>query len=116
MFLGMYYIDNWYTSWALIGSGILNGVFYFAKTPSWYPKFALAFVVALLPFLVVNGILTGFFTPEPVVWYNENHIMGPRIGTIPVEDMFYNFFYAFWYYAYLHDPSFSKVANPFLKD
>lgn len=112
MFLGIYFIDNWYTSWALIVSGILNGVFYFAKTPSWYPKFALAFVVALLPFLVVNGILTGFFTPEPVVWYNENHIMGPRIGTIPVEDMFYNFFMLFGIMLIYMTLRSQKWANP----
>ncbi|SFT80417.1 lycopene cyclase domain-containing protein [Lishizhenia tianjinensis] len=95
LFLGFYHLENWYTSTALIGSGILNAVFYFAKTPSWYPKFSIAFMVAILPFLLVNGILTGLFTPAPVVWYNEVHIMGPRIGSIPAEDLFYNFFMLF---------------------
>jgi hypothetical protein len=31
------------------------------------------------------------FTPEPIVWYNEEHIIGWRIVTIPVEDLFYNY-------------------------
>lgn len=95
LIIGFFHLENWYTSSALIGAGILNAIFYFAKTPSWYPKFALTFLIAFIPFLIVNGILTGYFTPEPVVWYNENHIIGLRIGSIPVEDSFYNFFMLF---------------------
>jgi lycopene cyclase domain-containing protein len=49
------------------------------------------FLVAIIPFLIVNGILTGSFTEEPVVWYNGNHIIGIRIFTIPMEDVFYNY-------------------------
>jgi len=45
----------------------------------------------MLPFLIVNGILTGAVTNEPIVWYSESHIMGPRIITIPVEDLYYNY-------------------------
>jgi lycopene cyclase domain-containing protein len=35
-------------------------------------------------------MLTGIATGEPVVWYSADHIVGWRIGTIPVEDLFYN--------------------------
>jgi hypothetical protein len=35
--------------------------------------------------------LTGQFTEEPIVWYSENHIVGFRLGTIPLEDLFYNY-------------------------
>lgn len=47
------------------------------------------YAVLLLPFLVVNGILTGTGPDEPVVWYNGAAIIGPRIASIPVEDVFY---------------------------
>ena len=57
----------------------------------WYPRAIFAFVVAQLPFLIVNGVLTGAATPEPIVWYSEFHITGVRILTIPLEDVFYNF-------------------------
>jgi lycopene cyclase domain-containing protein len=57
----------------------------------WYSSFVFTFIVAIIPFLIVNGILTGSFTDAPVVWYNENHIIGMRIFTIPFEDLFYNY-------------------------
>lgn len=50
-----------------------------------------SFLVVLIPFLIVNGILTGSFINEPVVWYNNNENLGFRIFTIPFEDVFYAF-------------------------
>ena len=40
---------------------------------------------------MVNGVLTGSFIDQEVVWYNSDAIMGVRIGTIPFEDYFYGF-------------------------
>jgi len=50
-----------------------------------------SFLLILIPFLVINGALTGWFTDIPVVWYNDSENVGIRLGTIPVEDIFYNF-------------------------
>ncbi len=52
-------------------------------------RFYIVYAILLLPFLVVNGILTGLWLSEPVVWYNEMEIIGFRILTIPFEDIFY---------------------------
>lgn len=93
--LSIYFKENWYTFYALIGAGILNAILYFGFTPKWYGRFVVSFLIAILPFILVNGLLTGMFTEDPIVWYNEKHIMGARIGTIPVEDLFYNFFMLF---------------------
>ncbi len=57
-----------------------------------------------IPFFLINGALTGGFTPEPVVLYSNDFISGVRIWTIPIEDFFYNtlmmislfFFYFAW--------------------
>jgi lycopene cyclase domain-containing protein len=84
-------IDNWYTSSACILSFMLTGAFYFRLKADWYGNFAFAYLVALVPFIIVNGVLTGAVTAEPIVWYSAEHIMGPRIITIPVEDFFYNY-------------------------
>lgn len=56
---------------------------------SFMPHFYLTYLIILVPFLISNGILTGTFTDEPVVLYNDSHNLGLRILTIPVEDAFY---------------------------
>ena len=55
----------------------------------WLDKFYFVYAILLLPFLIVNGILTGTTLASPVVWYNNAEIIGIRILTIPVEDIFY---------------------------
>jgi lycopene cyclase domain-containing protein len=47
------------------------------------------YVILLIPFIIVNGILTGLITPEPVVWYDNDENSGIRLLTIPAEDIFY---------------------------
>ena len=42
----------------------------------------------MIPFVIVNGALTGMFD-QMVVWYNSDHIIGLRLITIPIEDSIY---------------------------
>ncbi len=56
---------------------------------TWLSHFYLTYAVILIPFLLINGALTGMFTPQPVVSYNDLHNLGVRIFTIPVEDSVY---------------------------
>ena len=51
--------------------------------------FYTTFILIILPFLIINGALTGMFFDQTVVWYNKNEILGLRIFTIPLEDAFY---------------------------
>jgi len=53
--------------------------------------FYISFLVILIPFIIVNGILTGSLIKGEVVWYNQNEITGIRMITIPVEDFVYGF-------------------------
>ena len=57
------------------------------KFTPYITKFYFAFLVSIIPFLVVNGILTSL----PVVKYNSAHIMNIRIMNIPLEDFSYLF-------------------------
>ena len=54
-------------------------------------SFFITFGVILVPFLIVNGILTGSFIEGEVVWYNNTENLGVRIFTIPIEDFAYAF-------------------------
>ena len=54
-------------------------------------RFYATFLVILVPFIVVNAILTGTFIDGEVVWYNNAENLGIRFLTIPVEDFGYAF-------------------------
>ncbi len=56
---------------------------------AWLSRFYFAYLFLLIPFLIVNGILTGTGIENPVVWYNPNEMIGLRLLSIPVEDIFY---------------------------
>ncbi len=89
--LAMIYWDNLYTSVASIVAVFLTVWLYFIKKVHWYGRFIFTFLIVQLPFFIVNGALTGMFTTEPIVWYNEAEMMGPRWISIPVEDTIYNY-------------------------
>tara|TARA_R110002033_G_scaffold1097_4_gene10269 strand:- start:181 stop:876 length:696 start_codon:yes stop_codon:yes gene_type:complete len=88
-------LDKWYTSinYSLLILTLLVALF-FAK--DILKRFYISFVIILVPFLIVNGILTGSFIPEPVVWYNNTENLGIRLFTIPIEDIGYAFSMLFW--------------------
>ena len=56
---------------------------------SWLSRFYISYLYLLIPFGIVNGILTGSGLKKPVVWYQSNEIMGLRCLTIPAEDFLY---------------------------
>ena len=54
-------------------------------------NFYLTFIIILIPFIIVNAILTGSFIDQEAVWYNNNENLGIRFITIPIEDFGYAF-------------------------
>jgi len=52
---------------------------------TWFSGFLLAYLLSLIPFMVVNGILTAL----PVVWYDNAENLGRRLYTVPLDDFVY---------------------------
>lgn len=82
------HMNRAYTAVNFIFSAGLVGWVCFTSRKS-LSQFYIGYLVILLPFGLVNGILTGSFIEEPVVWYNDLENLGIRLGTIPIEDIFY---------------------------
>lgn len=87
--MGIYYISQWYTGVTFILTALFLSYQMLKLKPRYMGRFYFAFIFILIPFFLVNGILTGSFIEEPVVLYNDNENLGIRIGTIPIEDTFY---------------------------
>ena len=85
---GIIFYDKYYTSWTFILTAVFIGIIYLSR--NFFKafdavSFGIAYLVILIPFLIVNGFLTSI----PVVLYNDAENLGIRIYTIPFEDVFY---------------------------
>lgn len=83
------HVDQWYTSVTFFGLTAYLVMLLLFKQTAYLDRFYFAFLFILIPFFIVNGILTGTGLPEPIVWYNNEENLGIRMLTIPVEDTFY---------------------------
>lgn len=82
--IGLLNLDKWYTAVTFLLTSFFIAFLTYKKEP-WLSKFYRAYLVCLIPFFIVNGILTAW----PVVMYNDAENLGIRMGSIPVEDSIY---------------------------
>ncbi|MES2689280.1 MAG: lycopene cyclase domain-containing protein [Bacteroidota bacterium] len=88
---GLLFINRWYTSVTFISLGmVLLALKYGLKVRS-LPRLFSIYALLLIPFFIVNGLLTGAWNNQVVVWYNNQENIGIRMLTIPFEDIFYGF-------------------------
>ncbi len=93
--IGLTHAFQAYTGWTfLLSAGFLLFHFLFIKN-TYRSRFYVAYLISIIPFILVNGILTGAFNEEPVVLYNNAHnlmsSLGTRFITIPYDDFIYGF-------------------------
>lgn len=86
---GVLYYDRLYS---LVNAVVLLNVLLivFLRDRSLLAHFLGGFLCIIPFFILTNGILTGILG-EPVVWYNSSEIIGYRLWSIPIEDLFYAF-------------------------
>lgn len=87
--VGLLNLDKWYTSVTFISLATYLVTLQFIWRVDYLGRFYFSYLFVLIPFFLVNGVLTGSWIDDPVVWYNDAENLGIRMGTIPVEDTFY---------------------------
>ncbi|MEQ8470727.1 MAG: lycopene cyclase domain-containing protein [Marinoscillum sp.] len=78
-----------YTFWNFLFASALL-ILTSIRNPEWLGHFWISYAFHLIPFLIVNGVLTGSFIEEPIVWYNNTENLKIRLFTIPIEDTIYS--------------------------
>jgi lycopene cyclase domain-containing protein len=91
--LALIFYDKAYTFYTSIFMAI--SLIFLRKSP-FLPNFYLMYLVTLIPFFIVNGLLTGIAFDEPVVFYNNAENLSIRAFTIPVEDFIYGGVMLIW--------------------
>src|SRR5690606_29385876 len=86
---GLYQIDKLYTSITFVALSLFLLLHQSIFKRTFMGRFYFAYIFILIPFFILNGILTGSFIEGEVVWYNNQENLGIRLGTIPLEDVFY---------------------------
>ena len=81
--------DLYYTFYTFSSLLFVLIVLRFILKVKWLGTFLFTYLIILIPFFIVNGLLTGTGYDTPIVWYNNLENLSTRIGTIPVEDIFY---------------------------
>lgn len=107
---GLFSYHRLYTSVTFVSLALLLLFLKYIIKVTWLPKLFSIYPILLIPFFIVNGILTGTGLDEPIVWYNNAENLGIRMLTIPVEDTFYGFeliLLNVFFYEYL-----KKKTNP----
>ncbi|QES88310.1 lycopene cyclase domain-containing protein [Rhizosphaericola mali] len=80
-----------YTLVTAISTTVTLIFLHFIVRATWISKASLTYLILMLGFLPVNGILTGTGIDHPVVNYNSKTFLDIRILTIPIEDAVYGY-------------------------
>lgn len=91
--VGIWHFDRIYTAVTFLCTAAMLALHVFVLKSPYLGRFYLGYAISLIPFFLVNGILTGWLLPEPIVWYDNAENLGIRMNTIPLEDSMYLLFF-----------------------
>jgi lycopene cyclase domain-containing protein len=93
--VGLLYWGHLYTSTTFLLTGGFLFFHWLFLDGTYRSRFYLSYLVVIIPFLIVNGVLTGGYTQQPVVIYNSDEYLGIRITSVPLDDAIYGFLLIF---------------------
>ena len=86
---GLLCLEKAYTALTLLSLSFYLTFLVLKLRVRYLAYFYVMFLIILIPFFIVDGILTGSMIKDEIVWYNDEATVGIRMGTIPIEDTFY---------------------------
>lgn len=92
LFFVFYYLP--YTRTAFLAFGLLSFYIYIVQPKLFTKK---STYITLLIFTLLFFLSNTFLTILPIVLYSPNAILNIRLGSIPLEDLFFNFSFLGWF-------------------
>lgn len=89
--LAFIYKDRLYTMITFLFLAVVLLIANFSTYKQYLAAIYRGYFVIIPFFFISNGLLTGTAIADQVVWYNDAELIGRRMLTIPVEDMWYGF-------------------------
>jgi len=89
--IAMLHYDKIYTFVTALVTTLTLIFLHFFVRAQWIGKASLIFLVLMLGFVPVNGVLTGTGLESPIVNYNSEQFLNIRVLTIPIEDAVYGY-------------------------
>ena len=87
--VAVWHYNRLYTSVTFLLTALFIALHQYVWKSPWISRFYFTYLIILIPFFIVNGILTGSFIEEEVVYYDNTMNLGIRLLTIPIEDSIY---------------------------
>ena len=88
-FIGIMNYNKLHTSVTFLGLAFFLSSCQWVFKVKWLGRFYFTWIFLLIPFFLVNSVLTGTSLKEPVFWYDKEEIINIKLLTIPIEDFFY---------------------------
>jgi lycopene cyclase domain-containing protein len=92
MVLGIYQLDKAFTGVTFLGLGLFLAFQMIVLKPRYMSRFYFATPVILVVIIPFYLFLTGTYTNQLILWHDEDHTLGIRVWTAPLEVIVHGWF------------------------